>query len=89
MADPSDQSTYCHFCLEHLLDPNGLATGECPQIERGDALRLRAIREAIYPAYHNALKERYRTRRRMTGGRQNRESVGKRNANEYALFAKT
>ena len=68
LADPLDPSTYCRFCLEYLSSPNGHATGECPHVAHNDAARLEAIGEANYPAYNNALNERYRTRRRTTGG---------------------
>ena len=68
-ADPSDPSMYGRFCLDHPSGPHCHAPGECPHVARSDAARLEAIKEANYPAYHDSLKERHRTRRRTTGTR--------------------
>ena len=76
-VDPSDPSTYCRFSLEHQSSLHDHTTGECPHVARGDTVKLEAIRKANYPAYHNLLKERYRTGRRTSGGQQSRESARK------------
>ena len=86
-ADPSDPIPYFRFCLRHLSSPNGYPTGKCLHIPLGDAGKLE-ICEANYPAYHHALKERYRTRHRTTGGRQSHKYARRYDAHAYPLVLK-